>query len=145
MHDELGEVQQAQDDEEDVMQGIGEDADYLLQDLVLLANEGLLIGITVTIGGTTITGNLIGGKSWFEEFTAQFDVVPDDRFRASLKERFGAYADIYKDEGKRTRAPFYIHLQGAKVVEKNGMLPNQGMLWRGRLSEISGFALGSLS
>jgi hypothetical protein len=38
--------------------------------------------------------------------------------------------------------PSFIHLKNATVRTPDGWMPNQGVLWRGRLTEVSGFFLG---
>jgi len=51
-------------------------------------------------------------------------------------------------EDKSNRPPpQYIHLSGAKFFnpEGNSLPTNQGVLWRGRVTEIGGFNLGSFS
>ncbi|MDB0529750.1 hypothetical protein LBW56_24070 [Ralstonia solanacearum] len=120
--------------------------DWYLRNLVDLANRGgLECGITLTVGGTTITGTLVGGKKYFEQFgkLASEGWPGNEEDREHTRIEFSKPARLYESEDQS--APSFIHLVNAKIVHPTAFMPNEGMLWRGRLTAISGFALGSLS
>ncbi|WP_301181601.1 gas vesicle accessory protein GvpU [Thalassolituus sp. UBA3500] len=122
--------------------------DPVLQQFVDMANTmKMSMGITLNIGGSAITGTLIGKDEYFETLGAQ---VKGALERMSGKPfegtPFSSKGDT--DEGEsdhdflETR---FIHLKGAQIMDVAGnRLPSEdGILWRGRLSEITGFILGS--
>ncbi|MHA6913768.1 gas vesicle accessory protein GvpU [Ralstonia pseudosolanacearum] len=121
--------------------------DWQLQNLVDLANrQGLRVGLTLTVKGATITGMLIGGKEYFEMFGDSIGSSwpGTDEVKEAMRSAFAQPANLYETEEQSS--PSYIHLKDAKIVYSSAMVPtNRGLLWRGRLDEVSGFAIGSLS
>jgi hypothetical protein len=120
--------------------------DWHLQTLVDMANRhGVEMGVTLTIGGSTVTGTLVGGKKYFEKFgemvASGWPGTDEDRER--MRATFAEPAKLYED-GNMER-PSFIHLRDAQIVHPNEFIPSQGMLWRGRLSDVSGFSLGTFS
>lgn len=125
-----------------------DDKDWFLQKLVNMVNYGKWsFGITLNVGGFLVSGNLIGGKEYFEGFS--------DEFAGALKGLDGAdevknvlskNGDIYTS-GEDMSLPSYVHIKGARFFNTNGNpIPgNRGVWWRGRISEVDGFSLGSLS
>ncbi|MBB3010617.1 gas vesicle accessory protein GvpU [Cupriavidus alkaliphilus] len=124
------------------------EVDWHLQALVGLANnEGMEMGVTLMLSGTVVTGTLISGKTYFEEFGALFaDGFSDmnEEQKATIRQAMSVPADLYTPD--RASVPIsFIHLRNAKVRTPSGSMPADGTLWRGRLTEVSGFFLGSLS
>lgn len=123
------------------------DKDWFLQNLVELTNGSLSIGITLNVSGTLISGNLIGGKEYFNLFGENFASGFDDKFAKDIKDKYSQFGAIYDvDDSKEQPKPSYIHLKDAKFygvgIGGNPIPTNQGILWRGRISEVSGFSLG---
>ncbi|WP_433704437.1 gas vesicle accessory protein GvpU [Paraburkholderia sacchari] len=123
--------------------------DWYLQSLVNMANTtGLSMGITIVLGGTVVSGTLIGGKTYFDTFAQNFvDAWPDlaqesrDPLRETLAKPGEHYGNGYDEAGTS-----FIHLKDATIRTPSGYMPTStGLLWRGRLSEVSGFSLGSFS
>ena len=132
-----------------------DDKDWFLQRLVNIVNSGGVdFGITLNVGGFLVSGNLIGGKEYFEGCSADFAsaLVSDESAEIAKKtivEFIASTGDIYtsdKDENRQI-PPSYVHLKNAKFYNTNGnpIPSNRGVWWRGRISEVSGFALGALS
>lgn len=123
-------------------------ADWHLQNLVQLANNaGAEMGITLMVNGTVITGTLIGGKSYFNEFADSFAsgwTTLDEDAKQAVRDSMARPADDYGSD-KPQGTVSYIHLRNARVQTPTGSMPEGGFLWRGRLSQVSGFFLGSLS
>ncbi|AKK66454.1 MULTISPECIES: hypothetical protein [Xanthomonas translucens group] len=117
--------------------------DYLLQDLVAIANLGVQIGLTLTVGGSTISGMLIGGKEFMQRLTESITEVAPDELVEPLQERFQPYRDIY--EQSELKPATFVHLADARVVATGGEFPVNGCLWRGRISQVSGFSIGVMS
>jgi hypothetical protein len=120
--------------------------DWYLQRLVALANEHEVhIGMTLVVGGSLVTGTLIGGKTYFDSFADAFTTgwPGDDTSKAAMRDYFGGPASMYGD-AKSGENPQFIHLKNASVRTLQGAIPTNGFLWRGRISEVSGFSLGQI-
>jgi hypothetical protein len=131
--------------------------DCFLQSLVSIVNdESASIPITVSVGGLLISGDMIGGKIYFDEFACQFK----DGFKninsetaSTIEEAFKRLGDVYDPTQKESQRgaiiskPRIIHLKDAQIY-RSGARPapsEKGVLWRGRLEAVDGFSLGKLS
>ncbi|MBS1592817.1 MAG: hypothetical protein JST90_00725 [Bacteroidetes bacterium] len=124
-------------------------ADWFLSLFVNLANKtGLGFDITIVTQGYLVCGKLISGKQYFEETSAMFKDNPSE-IAETLATSIESYGDkIYGEGGdKPVPPPSYIHLKEARFFNgQSKPLPaNRGVLWRGRLSEVSGFFIGILN
>jgi hypothetical protein len=131
--------------------------DWFLQSLVSIVNdESASIPITLSIGSLLISGDMIGGKTYFSEFARQFK----DGFRgigsetaATIEEAFKRLGDIYDPVQKESQGnasiqkPHIIHLRDARIYHSGGnpSPSEKGVLWRGRLEAVDGFSLGKHS
>lgn len=131
--------------------------DCFLQSLISIVNdESASIPITLSVGGLLISGDLIGGKTYFDEFARQFK----DGFRnissetaSTIEEAFKRLGDVYDPIHKESRGiaavskPHLIHLIDAQIFQSGAGLPlsEKGVLWRGRLETVDGFSLGRAS
>jgi hypothetical protein len=129
-----------------------DEPDYVLQALVDLINSSeISFGISLTVGGFLISGNLISGKKYFDGVASEMASAYKDHAGASdaMKtyfSNFGKIYDNYSDEKSRN-LPVFIHLSEAKFFHNAGApFPgNRGVFWRGRVSCVSSFILGKLS
>lgn len=127
---------------------------FLTQMIETVINRGVEIGVTLTVGGSVVSGMLISGKTYFEELgelltgasKAEGDVA------SALGEAWPAYAQLYeKPEGAGDDwiepPATYIHLRNAYyLMPGSGSLPGKpGMLWRGRISSVDGFSIGNIN
>jgi hypothetical protein len=128
--------------------------DWFLQSLVSIVNEeSANIPITLSVGGLLISVEMIGGKTYFNEFARQFK----DGFRdissktaASIEESFKRLGDVYdpiqkESQGNAPRPnPHLVHLRDAQIYDSGGSPSptEKGVLWRGRLEAVDGFSLG---
>ncbi|WGY67036.1 hypothetical protein KEC55_09165 [Burkholderia cepacia] len=127
--------------------------DWFLQSLVSIVNASdMEIGITLFVSGALVSGQLVGGKHYFEGFASEFATGFDDpEVAASFKRNFEKYGEIFVEPDgtykQDLEAPHFIHLKNARMFHPGGKaIPdNRGTWWRGRIREISGFSLGSLS
>ena len=132
-----------------------EGTDWFLAWLIGLANDhGIEQGITLTIGGMSLTGQLISGHSYFKEIgerisRANFQGGPEtsETLRSALVLGYSQWCLLYPEAGAPTNQEkpqaSYIHLRDAKVVTPDGqVMPTTGALWRGKLSAVSGYMLG---
>lgn len=123
------------------------DKDWLLQSFVDVVNNnsGSTIGITLTTHGFLISGDLIGGKEYFDELGRLLGNISEAKVHDHYK-KMGE--EIYSEENQKNESgPSLLHLKNAKFYNATGeSIPsNSGTLWRGKISEISGFTLGKLS
>jgi hypothetical protein len=125
--------------------------DWFLQLLVNMANGGLHLGLTLQVSGFLVSGELVGGRDYFdgmgEEFANGIHGLEDP---GDIRGSFAALRDQYYPEKADTTkkpGPMFIHLKNARFFNTAGNpIPgNRGVWWRGRLSEVSGFILGGLS
>lgn len=128
------------------------DPDWFLQILVKMANQnGVEMGITLQVGGVLVSGQLVSGKKYFEGFADDFSGAMSDPEEAQgVRNAFAKFGSGYgkeEDESAPQFEPTFIHLKDARVFHPGGTaVPgNRGVWWRGRLSEVAGFVLGSLS
>lgn len=131
--------------------------DCFLQSLVSIVNdESASIPITLSVGGLLISGDMIGGRTYFDEFARHFkngfrDV--SDETASTIEEAFKRLGDVYdpiQKESQESAAipkPYLIHLKDAQICRSGaGPAPSEkGVLWRGRLEAVDGFSLGKLS
>ncbi|WP_244110275.1 gas vesicle accessory protein GvpU [Burkholderia cenocepacia] len=127
-------------------------ADWFLQSLINIVNgSGITFSITLNVGGQTITGQLVGGKQYFEGFADAFSgALPDKEEAEQVRADFASYGNIYANEDgtpKDLSPPHYIHLKNARCFPTagNSIPANGGVWWRGRISQVDGFFLGELS
>lgn len=125
-----------------------DDKDWFLQSLINMVNGGKMsFGITLNVGGFLVSGTLIGGKEYFEGFGEDFASGFQDLDSAeSIKAAFSKNGEIYTSE-EDAPPPSYVHIKDARFFNTNGNpIPgNRGVWWRGRVAEVDGFSLGSLS
>ena len=126
--------------------------DWFLQALVNVANgNDWEIGITLNVGGFLVSGTLISGNKYFEGFATEFSgAFREQDVAEEIRDTISKFGDIYRPKEHsepELPPPSFIHLKEARFFHTNGNpLPmNRGVLWRGRLLEVSGFFLGQLS
>lgn len=126
--------------------------DWFLQLLVNMTNDSdFEIGITLQVSGLLVSGKLISGKHYFDaaaaDFASPFASTPD--VAESIKSTISSYGDIYSKESDNHKMspPQYLHLKDARFFNTFGtpVPENKGVLWRGRICEVGGFVLGTLS
>ena len=125
--------------------------DWFLQNLVGTINRSdIEVGLTLNVGGSLVTGTAISGKKYFNEFAAIYsgafplDQETKDKVRVSIEQ----FANIYIEEAEKPPAlpPNFIHMRNVHTIHGVNFLPTeQGVLWRGRVSSVDGFSLGSMA
>ncbi|MDX7860227.1 MULTISPECIES: gas vesicle accessory protein GvpU [Aeromonas] len=109
-------------------------------------NPGVGFGITLTVGGTLVSGQLISGKEYFDhlaDLLHQDDQVEGSVSNTLSREMKWMSENIYSDPDSNKTV--YIHLKDAQHYSGVTPLPTNGGYWRGRLCDVSGFTLGSMS
>lgn len=124
--------------------------DWLLQELVFLVNKfDLRIGVTLTVGGNLLSGEMIGGAHYFktmkENFAQSKGASEIGKSISVAMERYEGNFREYMAQDETT-PPAFIHLLEAKLHGPNTVPGSSTIqsLWRGRLSEVSGFTIGVL-
>ena len=125
--------------------------DYFLAALVYKINISpveLEVGITLSISGSRIAGQLIKRRSYFDLLAQTYErqIDRNDPAQAGLLAAFAQAAretghTVY-DQSRNQPSPWFIHLRDARWIGETGRpCPAEGCLWRGRLNEVSGFSL----
>ncbi len=126
------------------------DTDWFLQTLVATANrKGGSMGVTLLVGGTIVSGTIVSHEDYFENLGDEVE----QGFKAAGGEAVSELADIFRNIGhdleKRLAEapptnPAFIHLRDALIILPNKALPeNRRVWWRGRISQVDGFLLGT--
>ena len=137
--------EQVQDPSDEQIQPI----DPFLRLLVSLANAGVESPVTLFLKGTVISGILVGGRTYFEQFEANFAAGFSEETVNELAPMFDKFKSTYDEPDEEAEAkdsrplPQLIHMRDAQVYTPGKPpLPANGLLWRGRLSEVDGFSYG---
>lgn len=127
--------------------------DWFLQFFVKMVNgSSTEIPVTLLIGGAILSGSLVSGHRYFDEIGAGFVEALTDKVPTDAIETFDGFmkknSEVYTtEEGRETAGePTFIHLREARYFHQSGApIPsNQGIWWRGRISEIDGWSFGGL-
>jgi hypothetical protein len=129
---------------------ISSDSDLFLMTLVELVNVASLeLSITLFAQGTVISGMLIGEKPYFEALNNELKstgFAPDEAIHTFIQKFESASTNLsetLKEQNKPINREF-IHLKNAKFYSGNSFgSTTRELYWRGRLSRIDGFFLGS--
>lgn len=118
-------------------------ADDFLAQFVALAGVGVSMPITLTVGGSLVTGMICGGKEYHEGIEAVlrqgWPELPD--FVAQI---FKDRAEVYDRDD--THVIGFIHLKDATIYNGGvNPIPNEGgVWWRGRIDAVTGWSFGKL-
>lgn len=127
-------------------------------DLVLLAAErGVRVPLTVSVNGSVVSGTLVGTVDYYR---ALADQLADDSGRTEMDEEFAdAFRQIVDDGQQRVRQELgaeaagegrpleFLHFAEARYISGSGFLPHgrHGVLWRCRVADVNGWSLGDLT
>jgi hypothetical protein len=130
-------------------------------------------GVTLTLSGMVVSGRVIPHWQWFDDIEHASRAAFTVHTGGSIDDEHGGWATLFKGVSQSLRqdrdeyaaakdavqslpqryqprlaeiSPTrFIHLREARVFSPQGAgLPNNGMHWRGRLSEVSGWSFGLL-
>jgi len=139
----------------------GRDDDGFLRMLVRFCNEtGAGIALTVHAGGTIVSGTLISDTEYYQLLAERVrSALPSDESAEDFAGGVDQWARLIAGEDakeepngekpadqkvKTTRGTSYLHLKDASLGPSLAELsPQERVLWRGRLSSIDGWMLGS--
>jgi hypothetical protein len=126
--------------------------DWFLQYFVNNANNlGVEIDVALHVAGLVVTGTLTSGQRYFElmgdALSKATTNMPEVTEALKAVAKFGDFYAPRDEEEKSDRpdTPQYIHLRNARYFSPaGGPIPaSGGLLWRGRVTEVSGFSIGS--
>jgi hypothetical protein len=123
-------------------------SDWFLEMLVKIANSGDSMGITLQVGGFLVSGTLVGGAEYFEGFAKDFASTFKPEHAETMRQAVAEAAEPYKTaRAVDLDLPAeFIHLKNVQFFSHAGSpVSSRGVWWRGRVCEVSGFILGSLS
>lgn len=128
--------------------------DMVLEGLIFSANaEGQEYGITVTVGGTVVSGVLSGDAEFIRFLAAEITTEPENADSASLRDDLEATADRTEAKlrqvltrprkGETRPIPLMptLHLRDATIWLPGGQSV-QVPYWRGRVQSVDGWFLG---
>lgn len=125
--------------------------DAYLQAFIDIANQNNVeFPITLFVRGTVISGQLVGGRDYFDGLA----IALTEGFGGPTKENLALVEDlvswkqIYVPRPPDTKADpiHYIHLRDARVFAPGQKpMPEFGSWWRGRVSSVDGFHFGALT
>jgi len=129
--------------------------EYLIQKV-----EETKIGpsVTLAIGGLVVVGGLVSSKLYYDYLSSLFDIYTDKSKGETIEhkdsielEALEKYSKDWKESIIKLRdkkdgdndKPTHIHLHNVEVWEVFSTEPFRFEYWRGNLSSIDGFSLGT--
>ena len=135
--------------------------EYLIQKV-----EETKIGpsVALAIGGLVVVGGLVGSKLYYDHLSSLFDIYTDKSEGETIERRaiydtkdpielkaLEKYSKDWKESMIKLRdkkdgdndRPTHIHLHNVEVWEVFSTEPFRFEYWRGKLSSIDGFSLGT--
>ena len=123
--------------------------DPFLRNLVMFATSGLSVDVSLTVNGIIVCGQVASGKEFFESVIQDFDEgMESGEIKDAIWPLFESYRDMYLPENMTEDVDVnYIHLKDASFHSPSGAEGIPGpkgrrKMWRGKLSQVSGFTLG---
>ena len=111
--------------------------DPMLQAIVRTVNDlDASVGITLSVQGGTITGYLISAGEYFDAAFEALDGPKRTKVGDKLKNLFSSATVRATDA-----TPEFLHLKEARYF-LDADVEEKGALWRGKLSDVSGFHFG---
>lgn len=125
----------------------GRGTDWFLQQLASWANSmNIEFGITLNTPSGVVSGTMISHQKYFSAFADNFAGEWAGQSKEKLRELIAGYGEPLPEE-EESADPFinYIHLKDAQIYAPGqNPMPSTGILWRGKISAVSGFNLGRL-
>ncbi|GAA2621593.1 hypothetical protein GCM10010399_60840 [Dactylosporangium fulvum] len=121
-------------------------ADPVLNLLVGLVQRhaGFQLAITLNVQGLVVTGLLVSRVTWAAEMTRALE--PAGEAAASIGRGIhSTFLDADLEEPADEVSYHYVHLIRASMFVGNVLVPaDHSLTWRGRISEVSSWSMGSI-
>ncbi|TMV44816.1 hypothetical protein FE783_31265 [Paenibacillus mesophilus] len=124
--------------------------DWLLAAYVAVVNgSSIEMGVTLSVGGTTISGMMISGQTYTRLLIESLRAAGSsgaETIANALEEPLTAfYGNRVEQDSEQVANIGFIHLKNVKILGGNNQfIEFNNCLWRGRLSTVDGFILGNL-
>lgn len=124
--------------------------DNLLQTVVAAANSfGISVNVTLFCKGVIVSGVIESGRAHFEAIAKTMEAVPEGGvFAAMWSTMAERYPELPKDEHAEPELDIdtttYIHLKDVKVLSGAVTSEHHNVRWRGRISSVDGWFVGSV-
>jgi hypothetical protein len=126
--------------------------DWFIQSLVNVANVApLSFGVTLQVSGLLVSGYLVSGKTYFEAIGGQIvsGLAQNAALADQMRKMFATFESAYPNDPNQSDRPVpqFVHLQNARFYSTDGtpVPSDEGVWWRGRISQISGIVIGILN
>ncbi|AFZ17068.1 gas vesicle accessory protein GvpU [Allocoleopsis franciscana] len=129
-------------------EGASLSVDLMLETFVSLAEvQDISLGVTLTIHGLLISGNIISFQKYLEGIAQGFESATGNQkigqiIAESYRNASQEYSKVRREQEELPPRQ-YIHLSDARFRFGDSVVsPGTGVYWRGRLDEVDGFFLG---
>lgn len=126
-------------DNDETVTDIEPSSDLVLEVLAASSGDDGGFGVTLSVAGGVITGQLVSARGWFRRVQAELLAAGPNHETTGL-ESLVEHLEGLRDPDAIVRN---VHLINAQWMTSSALLPANGCLWRGRLSQVSGWALGT--
>ena len=115
-------------------------SDQSIRKLVKFSNDhGTEFGITLLLNSGVVSGTVISANAYFEQ------LIKDLELSLEQSPPLAEVLHSMLPNNSGDNLPNFIHLKDAKIYLGERTIPNgAGVLWRGRISQVSGFTMGRL-
>ena len=104
------------------------------------------VPMTLTVGGNLISGEMISEEAYFEQLAANFSGALPEENKDTGKKLIQMLQPVHDADSEERPVCQFIHMQETRVFADAGKpIISSGVLWRGKISSVDGFSLGSLS
>jgi hypothetical protein len=118
--------------------------DSALAHLVLLANVGLGVDVTIIVGGQIVAGQLVSGKDYAETIATNLRKSNvSDELKDAMASFFDDLANEYVSQEGRSIPLNFLHIRNPSYMKGDGGWTTvQGTIVRIAIEKVSGFSMG---
>jgi hypothetical protein len=104
-------------------------------------DESLEMGLTLHVAGVVVSGILVSAARFFDALAEWLKSEGAEGWAESFA---GPMAEMFREPDPNAAEVSFVHLLNARVFTSGTDKPLPEALWRGRLSEVSGWSVGLL-
>ncbi|KAF1053606.1 MAG: hypothetical protein GAK43_01328 [Stenotrophomonas maltophilia] len=122
------------------------DRDLMIQDLVILAEQGFSFPVTLYTAAGLVSGQVVSYAQYLDELERHMKGHGAAGDQASLvSEWIDSYRKVLKPREPNAPRPNLIHLKDAQVFAGKDVTPSRETVpWRGKIASIIGIHFGTL-